>query len=320
VGVSADVRLLAAAGDGVALVERDHGKWTSRRTLDASGRCVAAGEAGVALAGGEDGLWLSRDGGESFERVELAETHVYSVAVSAADGALYAGTEPSRLFRGGGPGEAWEELEALQRIPSRESWSFPPRPWTSHVRWVAPSPHDAGRLLVGIELGGVMLSTDGGASFTDHRPGAVLDCHQLAWHPEALGRAYEAGGAGAASSEDGGERWSPADEGRELHYCWALAVSPSDPQAWWVSAAPGPGRAHGGGPADAHLYRRDGGSSWELVAGPLDSMPYALLALDGELLIGLRDGPLLTSADGGGSWRETGVELGSVLALAAVPA
>ena len=45
-----------------------------------------------------------------------------------------ADTEPSRLFRGGDKGESWRELKALVELPSRPHWSFPPRPWTSHVR------------------------------------------------------------------------------------------------------------------------------------------------------------------------------------------
>ena len=98
----------------------------------------------------------------------------------------------------------WTELEALQDIPSRERWSFPPRPWTHHVRWIAPDPHRPERLLVAIELGGVMLSEDGGESFSDHRPGAKRDAHTITWHPLAEGRAYEAAGDGAAWSEDGG--------------------------------------------------------------------------------------------------------------------
>ena len=90
---------------------------------------------------------------------------MFSLAVSPADGAVYAGTEPSRLFRSDDSGESWRELDALLELPSRPTWSFPPRPWTWHVRWIAPSPHDAGLLLVGIELGGLMRST------TAARPG-----------------------------------------------------------------------------------------------------------------------------------------------------
>ena len=90
----------------------------------------------------------------------------------------------------------------LLELPSHPSWSFPPRPWTSHVRWIAPSPHDADLVLVGIELGGLMRSTDAGESWEYHRPGAQRDVHSLAWHPTAAGRAYEAAGGWTAWSED----------------------------------------------------------------------------------------------------------------------
>src|SRR5919205_872057 len=155
-------------------------------------------------------LRLRRDGDATWERIALPESDVFSVAISAADGALYAGTEPSRLFvaRDGG---AWAELEALQDIPSRPRWSFPPRPWTHHVRWIAPDPHRAERLLVGIELGGVMASEDGGATFSDHRPGAKRDAHNIAWHPSADGLAYQAAGDGAAWSHDGGVSFQAVD-------------------------------------------------------------------------------------------------------------
>ena len=101
---------------------------------------------------------------------------------------------------------------------SRPNWSFPPRPWTSHVRWIAPSPHDADVVLAGIELGGLMRSTDGGETWQDQRPGSQPDVHSLAWHPRVEGRAYEGGGGGAAWSEDGGDSWHAADEGRDRRY------------------------------------------------------------------------------------------------------
>src|ERR1700759_2907679 len=172
--------------------------------------CVAADGDRVIVGTRGNGALLSTDGGQQRARLELPERDVTSVAISPADGTLYAGTEPSRLFAlSNGP--EWKELEALQDIPSRERWSFPPRPWTHHVRWIAPDPHRRERLLVGIELGGVMLSEDGGESFSDHRPGAKRDAHMITWHPLAEGRAYEAAGDGAAWSADGGHSWSALD-------------------------------------------------------------------------------------------------------------
>jgi photosystem II stability/assembly factor-like uncharacterized protein len=262
----------------------------------------------------------SEDGGASWHDAELPGSDVFSVAYSAADGAAYAGCEPSALWvrRNGG----WEELSALRELPSAPTWSFPPRPWTSHVRWIAPSPHDANLLLVGIELGGLMRSEDGGASWQDHRPGAQRDVHSLTWHPTESGRAYEAAGGGSAWSRDGGETWQAADEGRDRHYTWALTVDPTDPDCWFVSAAPGPFEAHGSRPAQAALYRWRGGGPWEeLDLGlprPLDTMPYALAATGDGLVAALRDGRLFVSQDQGDSWRQLKAEgLGKAVALAA---
>jgi photosystem II stability/assembly factor-like uncharacterized protein len=248
---------------------------------------------------------------------------VFSLAVSAAAGAVYAGTEPSRLFRSDDKGESWRELTALLELPSQPRWSFPPRPWTSHVRWIAPSPHDADLLLVGIELGGLMRSSDGGESWQDHRPGAQPDVHSLAWHPRARGRAYEAGGGGAAFSTDAGETWQPDDEGRDRHYTWSVTVDPDDPDQWYVSASTGPYAAHGRGDPQARIYRRRVGESWQPLTGglpdPLPAMPYALLAIDGRLFAGLANGQLWESRDRGDSWtamRLLGDTLIAVLALA----
>jgi hypothetical protein len=314
------VRVFLCTRDSqVVRLDGDGGSWEARPALDGvAATCVAAQDERVLVGTQGDGAVLSEDGGQEWEPVELPERDVFSVALSASDGALYAGTEPSRLFvcRDGQP---WRELEALQAIPSRESWSFPPRPWTHHVRWIAPDPHDAARLLVGIELGGLMYSDDGGETFTDHRPGAKRDVHTLAWHPSAEGRAYEAAGDGAAWSHDGGLSWESLDAGRDLRYCWSLAPDPADPERWYISAASGPYAAHSDAQASGGLYRWDG-DAWRALSVPGESMPYALAAWDGGLIAGMTDGRVLHSADAGEAWKETGVSVGSINAMAmAVP-
>jgi photosystem II stability/assembly factor-like uncharacterized protein len=190
------------------------------------------------------------------------------------------------------------------------------------VRWIAPSPHDADLLLLGIELGGLMRSTDGGATWQDHRPGAQRDVHSLAWHPGVPGHAYEAGGGGAAFSTNGGETWQPADEGRDRHYTWSVAVDPDAPDCWYLSVSTGPYAAHGRRDPQARIYRRrDGEPWWPLTGGlpePLPAMPYALLATDGRLFAGLADGQIWESSDGGDSWaalRLEGDALGALVAL-----
>jgi photosystem II stability/assembly factor-like uncharacterized protein len=320
------VRLYAATGDAIARVDESGEEWSVALSLQGSGaQCLAVDptDRDTVYAGlVEGGVRRTIDGGTTWIDCELPTAAVFSLAVSAADSALYAGTEPSALYRSDDQGGTWTELESLLDLPSQPTWSFPPRPWTSHVRWIAPSPHSADVLLAGIELGGLMRSTDRGETWQDHRPGAQPDVHSLAWHPQIEGRAYEAGGGGAAWSEDWGDTWHPADEGRDRHYTWSVAVDPADPARWYVSASTGPFAAHGRRDPQALIFRRRDGS-WDALAGglpePLHAMPYALVAVDGRLFAGLANGEIWESRDAGDRWHRlalVGDRMDAIRALA----
>jgi photosystem II stability/assembly factor-like uncharacterized protein len=319
-------RLYGATGDAIARFDEAAGGWSVTLGLHGSGaQCLAVDprDPDVVYAGlRQGGVRRTRDGGSTWEDCALPEPAVFSLAVSAADGAVYAGTEPSRLFRSDDGGECWRALDALLELPSRPTWRFPPRPWTSHVRWVAPSPHEPQLVLVGIELGGLMRSTDGGETWDDHRPGAQRDVHSLAWHPVAAGRAYEAGGGGSAYSVDAGDTWQPADDGRDRHYTWSVAVDPGDPEVWYVSASTGPFAAHGRRDPEARIYRRRDGEPWQALGDglpePLHAMPYALVAVEGSLLAGLANGELWESEDAGDTWGACGLNGESVDGLVAL--
>ena len=134
--------LYAATGDAIVRLTREGDGFRAGTVLGEPGlQCLAVDsrrpERIVAGSRGR-GVWMSEDGGASWQDAQLPQPDVFSVAVSPADSALYAGCEPSMLFRLGDGG--WEELAALRELPSAPTWSFPPRPWTSHVRWIAPSP------------------------------------------------------------------------------------------------------------------------------------------------------------------------------------
>src|SRR3954447_5177720 len=107
------MELLATTGDTFVRVG-------SHTRLEGSGaQCLAVDGDAVYVGCRGAGLKRSADGGDTFEDVPLPEPDVFSIAVSRADGAGYAGTEPSRLFRSRDGGERWEELAALQEIPSK---------------------------------------------------------------------------------------------------------------------------------------------------------------------------------------------------------
>ncbi len=233
----------------------------------------------------DEGLWQSADAGATWEHTAggIDSEKVMAVAVSALEqangaGIVYAGTEPSAIYRSDDQGLSWKELPALRKLPSAASWSFPPRPWTSHIRWLAPDPLVAGRIFAAVEAGALVRSLDGGLSWEDRVPDGPIDTHTLVLHKLAPARLYSAAGdgfmqpgRGFAQSDDGGLSWSRPDEGLAYHYLWSVAADPADPDTLLISAAFGPQQAHNPQAAEAVIYRRSGGvsSPWQLVQAGL---------------------------------------------------
>ena len=282
----------------------------------------------------DDGLYATADGGETWREAwdGIGDRRVLAVSVSpshleAGVAVVYAGTEPSNLYRSEDAGKTWQLLPELRRLPSEPRWSFPPRPWTHHVSTIALHPTDPDSLLVGIELGGVMRSSDGGSTWLDHNPQAHSDAHQLVTHALAPERVYEVAGQGIAFSPDRGESWRRMDSGLDRHYAWATAVDPVDPDLWYASVSRSPFAAHGDGDGRSRLVRSRG-NGWSAIDGwgdapALRRMPYALAGLPEQpnrLLAGLRGGTLLVGDDAGETWTRLEPGLSDVIALATAPA
>lgn len=308
---------LAARRHGVGRTERAGGQWVTRSLLDdVDVRSLAVGADGVVWAGTQgQGILRSDDGGTHWSPAGLEGRVVKSVAPSPHDPrVLFAGLKPAALAVSRDGGRSWTEVEGFRRAPGRRLWFSPAEPpFRAYVQGLAVSPGDPDVIVAGIEFGAVVRSEDGGRSWSGHRPGAIRDCHSLTFHARDGDRVYE-GGAGwrnrpFATSRDGGATWSSPQGGNDVGYGWACAADPADPDTVYVSAAAGPGRAHGGRPARARIYRSRGGGSWEALAGglpePLDAMPYALLtdpAAPGHLYAGLADGAIWFTPDHGDSW------------------
>ncbi len=320
-------RIYAAIMENGLLVAnwRESGWRAEWRLAGSSPQCVAADplRPEIVYCGTSDrGLWRSADEGSSWELVGegIIRGMVMAVAVSRSErvgehGAVYAGTEPSALYRSEDGGETWRELSGMRELSSASEWSFPPRPWTSHVRAIALDPNTAGRVYVAIEAGALVRSLDGGETWEDRKPDAPRDTHTLATHPSAPGRLYSAAGdgftragMGYSESHDGGETWERFADGLKHHYLWGLAVDPADPETVVVSGAASPREAHSMRGGETAIYRKGAGGPWQRAEDGLpkasDTTASLLAANEGEpgVFYALNNTGLYRSPDRGISW------------------
>jgi hypothetical protein len=239
------------------------------------------------------GLWRSDDAGKTWRPVGTPQSY-YAPPTGGAIGprettfvsvepragkegrhAVWIGTESSSLYRSDDHGETFRQVTPFEGFASRKGWSFPPRPATHHVRWIA---HDANeRMYVSIEFGALLRSLDGGDTFEDRRADSPLDTHVLLTHPAAPGRIYAAlgdalmsRGHSYAESRDGGMTWRYSGEGLgSLVYLYGMAVDPADPDNIRIAASTGPRAAHG-----------DWGPAWQSAAR--SALSRLRLARDGD--------------------------------------
>ena len=101
-------RLYAATGDGIVRLDEAGEAWTVELALSGSGaQCLAVDPADPTPSTpvcARAVCAAASTAAEAGSTARLPEPGVFSLAVSAADGAVYAGTEPSRLFRSERPG------------------------------------------------------------------------------------------------------------------------------------------------------------------------------------------------------------------------
>ena len=320
--------LYVAIDKALAVIHQRNGEWNVDLHLtDSQPQCVAVDpshQEQVYCGTFDKGLWQSSDAGASWQPVGegIAHQQVMSVAVStleqvAGKGVVYAGTEPSAMYRSEDGGKSWRDLAALRALPSASSWSFPPRPWTSHIRWITPDPVVSGRIYVAAEAGALIRSLDGGETWEDRKPNGPFDTHTLVMHRLAPNRLYSAAGDGFmrpgngfVRSDDGGDSWYRPDEGLSYNYLWSVAVDPANPDTVVVSASPGPQQAHNLTSAESAIYHRSANSAWQqaheglpTVRGLLASVLASNEAEPGVFYAANNKG-VFRSPDAGSTWEE----------------
>jgi photosystem II stability/assembly factor-like uncharacterized protein len=310
---SGESRILVAADAAVFAIDSS-GAVAETEGIDAGHpSCLATGSrrGGPAWCGAEGGgVFCSDDGGLTWARAGLLDERITAVAVCPIDdNVVWAGTEPSTLWRSGDAGGNWERSETLLELPSSSEWSFPPRPETHHVRWITCHPADPERLWVAIEAGALISTRDGGRAWEDRVAKRPYDTHELVVHPDEPDHLHSAAGDGYFESRDGGRTWTSPSKGLEVGYLRSVAIDPDDSSIVVVSAASHPHSAYQAGRSDGRVYRREGSGAWERVT---DGWPDAPSTIAPLLAASRTNGGLVAadergvhrSCDRGRSWEQ----------------
>jgi photosystem II stability/assembly factor-like uncharacterized protein len=270
-----------------------------------------------------NGLWKTDNDGQTWSNIGkdvISSPYIMSVAVSSLNSGnkfnkVYAGTDPSALYISNDGGDSWERMEALNELPSSKSWSFPPKPWTHHIRWIEPDANNSDYVFVAIEAGALVQSHDGGKTWIDRVEQGPYDTHTLVTHPKAPKRLYSSAGDGYFESFDYGESWSRPVEGLRYQYIYGLAVDYDDPQIVIVSASMGPGTAYSTENAESFVYRREeDGKKWKAISngfpeptGTTISVLASNPKVSGEFYAVNNHG-VFCSADSGISWKRLDIQ------------
>ena len=268
-----------------------------------------------------EGLWKTDNGGQTWDSIgendKISFSNIMSVSVSPLkdgnDGfsKVYVGTEPSALYISSDGGESWETMNNLTKLESCKSWSFPPRPWTHHVRWIEPDVNNPDYIFVAIEAGALVQSRDGGKTWIDRVKEGPYDTHTLATHKKSPKRLYSAAGDGYFESFDYGESWNSPIDGLRHHYLQGLAVDSVDPQNIIVSASSSAVQAHYRENAESFVYRRSiEDKKWNVVSKGLPEPKGTISTIlasnpfnSGEFF-DINNRGIFCSTDSGISWRE----------------
>jgi hypothetical protein len=213
-----------------------------------------------------DGLWKTDNNGHTWDKTSLNTSgfSIMSLSVSHMEkgekgfGKLFVGMEPSIIYSSIDGGNTWEKIDEFTGLPSSLNWSFPPKPWTHHVRWIEPDVNNEDYIFAAIEAGALIRSVDGGKSWMDRVRSGPYDTHTLRTHKKAPQRLYSAAGDGYFESRDYGSTWHRLHKGLEAHtYLYGVAVNHGNPQNIIVSAANSAWKSHAIQDLETFVYRRD---------------------------------------------------------------
>lgn len=269
IGTVDGVVVLKQAGDGWTIAHRAlTGCFVSAVTALDDGTLFAATH-GVGVARSEDGgaTWTWCNAG-------LAHFDLWSARGGKLMGrdVVLVGSLPAHLYISEDKGKSWRDLTGFRKTPNVDKWFFPPPPRIGHVKDIVL---DGDRLLVGVEIGTLSVSTDFGETFTELEVDPDVqerDIHRVLVHPARPERLIVANGiVGLVTSQDRGKTWRRNKMPDKANYPDAIVLHPDNPDLVFMTAGTGwPSNWYVAGRGRGKILRsRDGGATWTRLLGGL---------------------------------------------------
>lgn len=265
--------------DGVALLAKSGAGWTVKHRALAGCfvSAVTALDDGTLFAATHGiGVARSEDDGMTWTWCNdgLAHFDLWSARGGKLQGrdVVLVGSLPAHVYISEDKGKSWRDLVGFRKTPSVDKWFFPPPPRIGHVKDIVL---DGDRLLVGVEIGSLSVSTDFGETFTelevDPDP-RERDIHRVLVHPQRPDRLIVANGiVGLVTSEDCGKTWRRNKMPDKANYPDAIVLHPDNPDLVFMTAGTGwPSNWYVAGRGRGKILRsHDGGATWTRLLGGL---------------------------------------------------
>lgn len=251
---------------------------------------------------------------------------------------VYAGVEPSALFRSEDGGRTYELVRGLWDHPHRPEWQ--PGFGGMAVHSVLPHPSDHQRVVVAMSTGGVYRTSDGGVTWEaansgirayflpeDEYPEFGQCVHKVARHPAKPERFFLQNHHGVYRSDDGADSWRSIAGGLPSDFGFPMVSHPHRPDVIYnfplvadMSRFPPEGRCR--------VYRsEDAGGTWTALTAGLPQEGFWAAVMRDAMCVdeadpagvyfGSRSGEVYASRDEGEHWQRIAEHLPDVLSVRA---
>ncbi len=283
-------------------------------------------------------LQRSEDEGKTWQDVELPKypenamineetpatlSYIWTIAEGHADRPddIFLGTEPGGLFYSKDGGASFNLVKSLWDEPGRSQWYGGGRDHPG-LHSIVVDPRDADHLLIGISVGGVYESKDGGESWAPKNKGLIAeylpnpdaevghDPHLLAMSPSNPDVLWQQNHCGIFVSRDSVENWDKVSQtSGPAHFGFPIVVDPKNSETAWVIPAVSDEVRMAVDGALCVSRTEDGGKTWTAFREGLPQencydvvFRHGFDQMGDVLMFGTTTGNLFVSENRGESW------------------